>query len=146
MPNPLAGKVPGGLGAANVTRERTLLPYPQYQGVNVLSPLIGNYTSHQLQVNVRRQFTNGFFVSLAYTGGKKMSDSSVTPTWDFGFEATGQQGFQDGFYNRQLNKSIDPNDVSQRAAITLLYECPSARARSGILASPSCAPSSPAGR
>lgn len=124
IPNPLAGIVPGGLGAARVTRERTLLPFPQYQGVNILSPLIGNYNSHQLQVNIRRQFRSGFFMSLAYTGGKKLSDSSVTPTWDFGFEATGQQGFQDGFFNRQLNKSIDPNDVSQRAAITLLYELP----------------------
>jgi hypothetical protein len=124
VPNPLAGIVPGGLGAARVTRERTLLPYPQYQGVNVYNPLIGNYNSHQLQVNVRRQFSSGFFMSFAYTGGKKLSDSAVTPTWDFGYEATGQQGFQDGYYNRQLNKSIDPNDVSQRAAITLLYELP----------------------
>ncbi len=124
VPNPLAGKVPGGLGAATVTRERTLLPYPQYQGVNIFNPIIGNYSSHQLQINIRRQFRSGFFASLAYTGGKRMSDSSVTPTWDFGYEATGQQGFQDGFYNRQLNRSLDPNDVAQRAAVTLLYELP----------------------
>jgi hypothetical protein len=124
LPNPLAGRVPGGLGAATVTRERTLLPYPQYQGVSVLNPLLGNYTSHQLQLTIRRNFKSGLFVSVAYTGGKKMSDSNLSPTNDFGFEATGESGFQDGFFNRQLNRSIDPNDVSQRMAVTLLYELP----------------------
>jgi hypothetical protein len=129
VPNPLAGRVPGGLGAATVTRERTLLPYPQYQGVNILNPLIGNYLSHQLQINIRRQFRSGFFASVAYTGGKKLSDSAQSPTQDFGFEAVGEQGFQDGFFNRQLNRSLDPNDVSHRAAITLLYELPVGRGK-----------------
>jgi len=124
VPNPLAGRVPGALGAATVTRERTLLPFPQYLGVNVYNPLIGNYVSHQLQLNIRRQFKSGFFFSLAYTGGKKISDSEQSPTWDFGFESIGGQGFQDGFYNRRLNRSIDPGDVSQRAVVTLLYELP----------------------
>lgn len=129
VPNPLAGRVPGGLGAANVTRERTLLPYPQYSGVGINGPLIGNYVSHQIQVNLRRQFASGFFASLAYTGGKKMSDSAITPTWDFGYEGTAQQGYQDGLFNRQLNRSLDPNDVAQRAAITLLYELPFGRGK-----------------
>lgn len=124
VPNPLAGKVPGGLGAATVNRERTLLPYPQYSGVGINGPRIGNYVSHQIQINIRRQFTNGFFASLAFTGGKKLSDSGITPTWDFGYEGTAEQSYQDGLYNRRLNRSLDPNDVSRRAAITLLYELP----------------------
>ena len=53
-----------------------------------------------------------------------MSDSNVSPTNDFGFEATGESGFQDGYFNRKLNRSIDPNDVSKRLAVTLLYELP----------------------
>jgi hypothetical protein len=130
VPNPLAGRVPGGLGAATVSRERTLLPYPQYAGVTILNPRLGNYNSHQIQINIRRQFRSGFFLSLAYTGGKKMSDSNTSPTQDFGFEATGEFGFQDGPYNRQINKSIDPNDVSQRAAITILYELPFGKGKS----------------
>lgn len=124
VPNPLAGRVPGGLGAATVTRERTLLPYPQYQGVTVLNPLLGNYSSHQVQLTVRRNFRGGLFVNFAFTGGKKMSDSNLSPTNDFGFEATGETGFQDGYFNRKLNRSVDPNDVARRAAITVLYELP----------------------
>jgi hypothetical protein len=124
VPNPLAGKVPGGLGAATVTRERSLLPYPAYNDVQVYNPVNGNYTSHQLQLNVRKQFKSGFFASLAYTAGKTISDSIVTPTFDFGFEGTAESGYQDGHYNRQVNKSIDPDSVSQRAAVTLLYELP----------------------
>ncbi len=122
--NPLAGRVPGGLGAATVTRERTLLPFPQYQGISVLNPLLGNYNSHQLQLTVRRNFRSGLFVNVAFRGGKKMSDSNLSPTNDFGFEATGESGFQDGYFNRQLNRSLDPNDVSKRMAVTLLYELP----------------------
>jgi len=130
VPNPLSGRVPGGLGAGTTTRERTLLPYPQYQGVTVSSPLLGNYTSHQLQLTVKRNFKSGLFVNFAFTGGKKMSDSNVSPTNDFGFEATGESGFQDGYFNRKLNRSIDPNDVSKRLAVTLLYELPFGKGKS----------------
>jgi len=116
--------VAGGLGAATVTRERTLLPDPQYQNVNIAIPRLGNYLSHQLQLNVKRRFSNGLFVSAGYTNGKKMSDSNWTPTIDFQFEGVNETDFQDGKFNRRLNRSLDPNDVSQRLVVTLLYELP----------------------
>ena len=124
VPNPLAGKVPGALGAATVTRERSLLPYPQYNGVNIRNPRYGNYTSHQLQINVKRRMTSGLLVHFAYTGGKKISDGIGVPV-DFGpIEQAADNGFQDGAFNRKLNKSLDPADVSQRAVTSLLYELP----------------------
>lgn len=124
VPNPLAGRVPGGLGAATVTRERTLLPYPHYQGVNIRNPRYGNYLSHQLQFNAKRRMANGLLVHLAYTTGKKMSDGVSVPV-DFGpVEQTNENGFQDGLFNRQLNKSVDAADVAQRAVLSVLYELP----------------------
>ena len=53
---------------------------------------------------------------LAYTGGKKISDSSQVPV-DFGsatanVEQVTENGFQDGLFNRAANKSIDPADVA----------------------------------
>ncbi|MEZ5354602.1 MAG: TonB-dependent receptor [Bryobacteraceae bacterium] len=124
VPNPLRGQVPGGLGAATVTRERTLLPFPHYNGVTISNPRLGNYLSHQLQLNVKRRMTNGFLVHFAYTAGKKISDSVAVPV-DFGaIEQTNENGFQDGLTNRKLNKSVDPADVAQRAVVSLLYELP----------------------
>jgi hypothetical protein len=127
VPNPLAGRVPGGLGAATVTRERALLPYPHYSGVSIRNPRFGNYNSHQLQVNVKKRMTSGLLVHWAYTTGKKMSDGIAVPV-DFGpVEQTNENGFQDSLGNRQLNKALDPADVSQRSVTSVLYELPFGR-------------------
>lgn len=124
VPNPYAGLVPGGLGAATTTRERLLMPFPYYAGVAVRNPRLGNYLSHQLQLSITKRMGNGLLVNLAFTGGKKMSDSNLVPV-DFGpLEQVTENGYQDGLYNRQLNKSIDPGDVSKRAVISALYGLP----------------------
>ncbi len=124
VPNPLAGRIPGGLGAATVQRERTLLPYPQYSGVTIRNPRLGNYMSHQLQLNAKKRMSNGLLVHWAYTAGKKMTDGIYVPV-DFGpVEQTNEGNFQDGFTNRKLNKSVDAADVSQRSVISALYELP----------------------
>ena len=83
VPNPYAGQVPGGLGAATITRERSLMAFPYYNAVNVRNPRMGNYLSHQLQVNVRKRLHNGLLLDFAYTNGKKISDSVLLPV-DFG--------------------------------------------------------------
>lgn len=122
VPNPYAGLVPGGLGAATISRERSLMAYPYYNSVNVFNPRNGNYISHQLQLNVRRNFANGLLVSFAYTKGKLISDSLNTPVnWNL---EQNDIGYQDGLYNRRVNKSLDPLDVSQRGVINLVYELP----------------------
>ncbi|MCX6607975.1 MAG: TonB-dependent receptor [Acidobacteria bacterium] len=129
LPNPLVGKVPGGLGAATISRERSLLPYPHYQGVSIRNPRYGNYLSHQLQINVKRRMAKGLLVHWAFTGGKKMSDGVAVPV-DFGpVEQTNENGFQDSLTNRKLNKSVDPADVSQRSVTSLLYELPFGRGK-----------------
>jgi hypothetical protein len=134
VPNPYAGLIPGGLGAANVTRATLLKTFPQYTSVNILNPRYGNYVSHALQVNVKRRFKSGFMMLLAYTAGKKMSDGEQVPV-DFGLtgytiEGALNIGFQDGLFNRAVNKSVDPADVSQRAVISLLYELPFGQGKS----------------
>jgi hypothetical protein len=127
VPNPYAGLVPGGLGAATITRERSLMPFPYYSTVMVRNPRLGNYMSHQLQINVTKRMSNGLLVNLAFTGGKKISDSTLVPV-DFGtavpLEQVTENAYQDGLYNRQLNKSVDPGDVSKRLVISALYELP----------------------
>jgi len=124
VPNPYAGRVPGGLGAATIQRERLLMPYPYYQAANVGDPRLGNYLSHQLQVNVQKRMSAGVLLNIAYTNGKRISDSAAIPV-NFGpVEQTNEGGFQDGLFNRQLNRSVDPADVSQRLVISALWELP----------------------
>jgi len=132
VPNPYAGLVPGGLGAATITRERSLMAFPYYNAVNVRNPRMGNYLSHQLQVNVRKRLHNGLLLDFAYTNGKKISDSVLLPV-DFGtvapLEQVTQYEFQDPLYNRQANRSVDPGDVSQRLVMSALYELPFGRGK-----------------
>ena len=131
VPNPYAGLVPGGLGAATITRENSLRAFPYYSSVTVRNPRLGNYMSHQLQFNVTKRMANGLLVNFAFTGGKKLSDSTLVPV-DFGpIEQVTENGYQDGLYNRQLNKSVDPGDVSKRGVISALYELPFGAGRDG---------------
>jgi hypothetical protein len=141
VPNPYAGQVPGGLGAATITRERSLMAFPYYNQVNIRNPRMGNYLSHQLQVNVRKRLHNGLLLDFAYTNGKKISDSVLLPV-DFGtaapLEQVTQNEFQDALYNRRANRSVDPGDVSQRLVMSALYELPFGRGKrwnpgSGVL-------------
>ena len=39
-------------------------------------------------------------------------------------EQTGITGYQDGLYNRSIERSIDPTNVPQRLAISSVYELP----------------------
>jgi hypothetical protein len=102
---------------------------------------MGNYLSHQLQVNVRKRLHNGLLLDFAYTNGKKISDSVLLPV-DFGtaapLEQVTQNEFQDALYNRRANRSVDPGDVSQRLVMSALYELPFGRGKrwnpgSGVL-------------
>lgn len=124
VPNPNAGKVPGALGSATITRQQSLLPYPYYQGISVRNPRMGNTNSHLLIVSVEKRMSKGLTFMMNFTGGKIISEGLGTPV-DFGaVEQTNQTAYQDGRFNRRLERSVDPTDVSKRAVVSLLYELP----------------------
>ena len=130
VPNPNAGLVPGGLGGKTITYERSLMQFPHFSAVNVLNPRMGNYMSHQLQFNVKRPIKDGLLLHLAFTGGKKISDSTQVPV-DFGsVEQTNENSYQNGLYDRHAQRSIDPTDVAKRVVISVIYELPFGRGSS----------------
>ncbi len=133
VPNPNAGLVPGGLGGNTVLYEQTLKEFPHYSSVVIRNPRLGNYLSHQLQVNVKRPLKDGLLLHFAFTGGKKISDSTHVPVNFGAVEQTNENGFQNGLYDRQLQRSIDPTDVAKRAVLSILYELPFGRERSSSL-------------
>ncbi len=133
VPNPYQGMVPGALGRATITRERSLMAWPYYNAVSVRNPRYGNYISHQLQFNIKKRPTDGLLLHLAFTGGKKISDSTQVPV-NFGpVEQVNENGYQNGLYDRQASRSVDPTDVARRAVISLIYELPFGRGGSGAL-------------
>ena len=53
---------------------------------------------------------------------------------DFGaVEQTNLVGYQDSKFNRRLERSVDPTDVSQRAVLSLLYELPFGKSGSAFV-------------
>ena len=127
VPNPNHGLFRGGLAAATVTRAVSLRAFPHYSSVSVRNPRYGNYVSHQLQFNIKRRLEKGLLVHFAFTGGKKVSDSTQIPV-NFGpVEQVNENGFQNGLFDRQASRSVDPTDVARRAVISVLYELPFGR-------------------
>jgi hypothetical protein len=134
--NPYAGRVPGALGGATITREQALKPFPYYNSVNIRFPRIGNFNSQQFLLSLEKRMSHGLVLMFSYTAGKVISDSLRVPV-DFGpVEQTNIWTFQNGKFDRRQERSVDPTDVSQRGVISALYELPLGRgkrwAQSGV--------------
>jgi hypothetical protein len=124
VPNPYAGKVPGALGAATITRAQSLRPYPYYNSIGVRNPRLGNYNYHSLVLSVEKRLSRGLAFLFSYTTGKLISDSVIAPVDFGGVEQVQETGYQNGKFNRAAERSVDPSDVSQRAVLSAVYELP----------------------
>lgn len=123
--NPYAGIVPGSLGAATITREQSLRPYPYYNQIAVSQAMNGNYNSHSLLVSLRKSFDSGLTLLASFTGAKLINDS-VRTMLNFGdfVEQVGVVNYQNGRFDRTLERSLDPTDVSRRFVFSAVYELP----------------------
>ena len=122
VPNPYAGKAPGSLGAATITRLQSLRPFPYYNNVNVFKPTLGSSMYHAMLISADCRFSEGIGILVSYTNGKLLSDTIRTTV--IGGEQAGVTGYQNGKFNRAAEWSIDPTDVSQRFVVSGLYELP----------------------
>ena len=123
--NPYAGQISGSLGAATITRQQSLLPFPYYGTVTTYNPHNGNLIAHYLQLSAQRQARSGLTVLFGYTMGKQLDDSVASPlSYLNGLAAN--NGYQNP-YNRRAEYSLDPSDVSQRATVSALYNLPFGR-------------------
>lgn len=125
VPNPYQGFVPGALGGATLTREQSLRPYPHYNQIGVTTAMNGNYNSHTVLLTVQKRFSSGLTLLASFTGGKLINDS-VRTMLNFGefVEQVGIVGFQNGKFDRRLERSLDPTDVSRRLVLSGVYELP----------------------
>lgn len=129
VPNPYAGRVPGSLGAATITRAQLLLPYPYYASITAYSPRDGVFHGDSLEINVTRHSSNGLTLLANYTISKLLDFGIATPVNFNGVTQAGVTTPQNS-YNRLGEYGIDPTDVSKRASISLLYNLPFGHAQS----------------
>ena len=125
--NPYAGLVPGALGASTISLLQSLKPYPYYSSIQIRNPRLGAYNSHLMLLSAEKRMSKGLTLLVSFTGGKVISDSLANPVNFGAVEQVNQISYQDGKFNRKLERSVDPTDVSKRGVVSLLYELPFGR-------------------
>lgn len=83
LPNPFRGLMPPGASGtytgANLSRERLLRPYPEFDAVNA-SRFDGYSWYHAMQLNVEKRFSKGYTIGFNYTFSKFMQATETLNT------------------------------------------------------------------
>jgi hypothetical protein len=114
----------GALSAATTTRRQLLLPFPQYLGVTANAESVGVSTYNAFQLKVNKRFGNGFSILGAYTNGKLITDTGGLVTNYLEVNSPIQDP-----YNLHLERSLAPQDISQRLVINYVWELPVGRGK-----------------
>jgi hypothetical protein len=117
VPNPFAGKISGTLGGATITRQRLLLPYPQYNSVSTNLQQFGSTTYHSLQLKFEKRFSSGLSLLNAYTFSKTMEGVAGG---HYGSSSVTVQNI----YDLRGEKSIGANDQTHNWVVNFSYELP----------------------
>ncbi len=125
VPNPFLGSIASGpLAGATITRLQSLLPYPQFTGVNGGYSYLHNSIYHALAVKVEKRFSQGFSILMAYTKSKLIDDGNATgQIRPGGNNIAGAQNW----LNLRAERSKAAEDVPQRMVLTALWALPFGR-------------------
>lgn len=127
VPNPFFGQIASGpLSGAQVQRQRLLVPFPDYQTVTTFGANNASSSFHSFQFLLERRFSEGLSAMISYTASKLITDNLALGG---GGDASGTGDFRIGAYNRQLEKAVDIDDVSQRLVASGVVEVPVGRGR-----------------
>jgi len=134
--NPYAGRVPGAFGSARISRQQSLRPYPYYATINVHQPHYGSSVYHSFLFNVEKRMTNGLVFLASYSFGKLISDAVVGSEFGTGLEGVNVTGFQDGKFNRDIERSLEATDSGKRFVFSGIYELPFGKGRAHDISNP----------
>jgi len=113
----------GNWANATVSLLESLFPYPLFENMTP-ERSIGFSDYNSLQLNVRRQFSNGLLLMANYTWSKSM-DMTQTEAQANGFSDTGSYDETDlDLLNYANNKKLSTTDVPNRLVISAVYELP----------------------
>jgi hypothetical protein len=122
VPNPFYGIITTGPeSGATIPMSYLAAPFPQYTGLQA-SYIGGGYALyHAFQLKVEKRFSQGLSLLVSYTGQKQIDDYSIIS--NVGNNTGGIQNI----YNRQGDKGVSSNDISQHAVISGVYNLPFGR-------------------
>ncbi|MGH9840533.1 MAG: TonB-dependent receptor domain-containing protein, partial [Blastocatellia bacterium] len=126
VPNPFFGLIPasvGVLGQAMIQRRYLLQPFPQFSSLTPQYSTGSSSIYHSFQLKAEKRLSNGLSFLLAYTNAKLIDDSSQSNG------NYGREGVRQNSYDRRADRSISPNDISQRLVMSFVYELPFGRGR-----------------
>ena len=122
VPNPYYGIITAGqLSTQTITRQQSLLPYPQYTSVSggYFYPGVSFYNAFTLKVEKR--FSQGFSILLSYANSKLLDASAATSTVTGGNSSTGIMNIYN-LLEGEYSKGVQ--DIPQRLVITGLWAEP----------------------
>jgi len=131
VPNPFRGIIASGpLSGATITRQQSLLPFPQFTGVNAGYSFINNSIYHALAIKVEKRMANGLSFLMAYTGAKLIDDGANAGQVRPGAAiSTTVQNWS----NLRAERSKSAQDVPQRMVFSALWEMPFGKTGSGFV-------------
>lgn len=123
VPNPFFGIIgTAPLNTRTVPRRLLLSAYPQYTSATALFKTGARSNFQSLQLRAERRFANGFTFLTTYTKQKLIDDYS-------NIAQVGRSIGRQNIYDRRADKSVSPNDVSQRFVASFVAELPFGRGK-----------------
>jgi hypothetical protein len=126
IPNPFLGQIPASssLGAATITQQQLLRPFPRFSSVALFRDNVGNSSYNAAAVKLEKRFSHGLTLNAAYTFSKLIDDaSSVFSQTIFTGPVLNTTGAADA-YNRHLEKDVSSGDIPRVFALGWVYDIP----------------------
>jgi hypothetical protein len=121
--NPMAGLIPNNatLNGATIPRQRLLVPFPQFNNVNLQNVPIGSQNHHGMQVKLTKRFSQGVSFIANYGIGKTLEQLTLLNVQDL--------DLQNPENSKLENRSATNIDIPQRFVLTGVWEIPFGRGR-----------------
>ena len=128
--NPFRGLVATGpLSGPTITRQQSLLPFPQFTGVNGGYSFLNNSIYHALAIKVEKRMSRGLSFLMAYTGAKLLDDGANSGQVRPGAAVTTTV---QNWSNFRAERSKSSQDVPQRMVLSVLWEVPFGKTGSAL--------------
>ena len=125
VPNPYYGQIPASssLGAATITEQQLLRPYPRFTNVVLFRDNIGNSTYDAVAAKLEKRFSHGLTLSFAYTFSRLIDDASSVFSNTIFTGPIANTGVADS-YNKHLEKDLSNGDIPRIFSGGWVYEIP----------------------
>ncbi len=134
VPNPFYGVITTNgspLSQQTISYNRLLRPFPQYDGVGYFRKPGAKSFYNAVIARVDKRFSNGLTFLLSFTGGKGMDDSASSVGY-LG-PVSGTRADQ---YNRRLEWSVSPQDISRSFVGSVVYQLPVGKGKKFVNSAP----------